>query len=300
MRSYGRVDSSWDGAKIRSVLEDALRMSEKHDISVCIGEDVDGNVVALSDPRDTHVFVCGVAKKDSRRAGLERELEGEFWDNVGWARYTVDEMIPRMHDFLANGIIKYGHLRFISEGRLQLTGALKDARKMVKKRGRPFILGLSKKHGIMTAPMSEKSEFFAPLSCVITKSNCWSVSDMHSDVIPEPRDLRGGESPMRVLYNGIAYGVKQYGWYESSQDRCISNLERAFEDAVNMPRCENPNCVGRRGRKIIMQPKEKQMLKRNDYGFLEVDPREFLDGSMLLREKITAAAKDAYGQLGGA
>ncbi len=199
MKSYGRIDSSWDKAKTRSILEDASEMAREHSMSFRIGEDADGNVVILPNQEESgiHIFVCGITtKKTDGDSETKEESEREFWDNVAYHNYTIDEMTPRAYDCLVNGIVKYGGLRFLSEGRFQLRKVLGDATKMVKKHNKPFIMGLSKEHGIMISPMSEKSKFLAPLSYVITKSGFWSVSDMHSDQ----------SNPPESLYEGIAYG----------------------------------------------------------------------------------------------
>ncbi len=422
MKSYGRVDSSWDRARVRSVLEDALYMAVKHDTSVYVGEDVDGNIVALSNQDGgrgrIHILACWIAEAagdpqngkaradiywlseeyeahegrpsdglDHFRSGRSKKHEvherrsesedaeedwvkvdnlfmfmrcfkasdfsggmtvksmvnmlgmwsgpiqdvqmtpeqivqhwidsgiivktgqeksKEFWDHAAYHRYTIDEVTPRVHDCLVNGIVRYGGLQFLSEGQSQLARVFEDARKMVERHGRPFIMGLSKKHDIMIAPVSEKSEFVAPLSCVITKSDIWSVSDMHSDIIWEGRDemvirptyFSGVRHNRRValdmLHGGIAQCAKYYGSVEDDQDRCISNLESAFEDAVNMPNSPYGSCcVVLNGDRITMRSK-KEMTEWAGCRFWEADPKEFLDGCRLLRERISAAARDAY------
>ena len=297
VKSYGRADSSWDRARVRSVLEDALDMAVKHDTSVYVGEDVDGTTVALSDQDDgrIHIFACGVRRKDLRQAKTKNGPRGEFHDNSVWSRYTIDRIIPRAYDCLVNGVIRYGRPEPLSRGRMQIARALKDAKKMIERHGRPFIVGLSKKRDIRVSPMSEKSKFFAPLSFVITKSDFWRISDMHSDIISGIRDE---QDFVLMMYYGITDGMRFYGTLEDGRDECIASLESAFEDAVNMPEGHDLYCVGLSKQDIIMQPKWGWVLKYSGCRFWEADPKEFLDGRRLLRERISAAARNAYEDIG--
>jgi len=323
VKSYGRVDSSWDMARFRGILEDASAMAGERSVSLCIGEDADENVVIVPNQRGApiHILACGITKEGGGEAEAKEEPRKEFWDNAEYRKYTIDEMVPRVYDCLVNGAIEYGSLGFLSEGRIQLARVLEDAGKLVKKHGRPFVAGLGKENGIMVAPMSERSEFVAPLSCVIAKSGFWSVSDMHSDRILPPHSYivttteadalarLDNTGPLSMLYEGIAYGRKRYGRFEVGRDRSVLDLESAFEDAAGMPRHRDgvPYCVilGRDGFIYVQskagytQSRESDALfwedRRGD-AFLEVDPGQFLDGGMPLRERISAAAKDAYGK----
>jgi len=283
-------------ARFRGILEDASAMAGERSVSLCIGEDADENVVIVPNQRGApiHILACGITKEGGGEAEAKEEPRKEFWDNAGYREYTIDEMVPRVYNCLVNGAIEYGSLRFLSEGRMQLAGVLEDAEKLVKKHGRPFVAGLGKENGIMVSPMSERSEFVAPLSCVIAKSGFWSVSDMHHQRIWNPE---------RMLYDGIAYGRKSYGRFEAGRDLSVSDLESAIEDAVGMSRHRDgvPYCVilGRDGFVHVQDVQDRATTLRtaeSGHAFLEVDPGQFPDGGVPLRGRISAAAKEAYGK----
>ena len=258
-RSYNMTDSSWNNEKIKGILNDASNLASKHDTSYCIGIDDNQNVVIFPNLKNSSMFVlvCGVTKRtkdnfakdylDSLDSSqIKEELEKEFWDNVAYRRYTINEMIPRVRDSLVNGIIEYGGIKFLSEGRHQLSGVLDDAKKMSEMYNKPFIAGLSKKRGIMIAPASEKSQFVTPLSCVITKSGFWNISSMcshrvvHLGYIIDIKDVYekseryGVTDAMYELYYGIAYGRKKYGAFQHKYEIDMIHLVQAFEDAVKL------------------------------------------------------------------
>jgi len=296
VKSYGRVGSSWDMDRFRDILEDASAMAGERSMSLCIGEDADENVVIVPNQRGApiHILACGITKEADDEAEAKEGPRKEFWDNVVYREYTIDEMIPRVYNCLVNGTIEYGSLGFLSEGRMQLAGVLEDAGKLVKKHGRPFIAGLGKENGIMVSPMSERSKFVAPLSCVIARSGFWSVSDMHHQRIWNPE---------RMLYDGIAYGRKSYGRFEAGRDLSVSDLESAIEDAAGMSRHRDgvPYCVTlwRDGFIHVQGVQDRagwEQSRQSGDAFLEVDPGQFPDGGVPLRGRISAAAKDAYGK----
>ena len=64
-------------------------------------------------------------------------------------------MIPRVRNALTRGIIDFGGLGFLSEGREQLQGVSRYARMLVKMHGEPFIMGWIDKK-IKTAAQSER------------------------------------------------------------------------------------------------------------------------------------------------
>ena len=327
MKSYGKIDSSSDMPKLRLLLENASKMAKVDNTSFYIGEDKDENIIITPDRGDSlmHIFLCRVRPKKIldhwadtlNQEEIEKMLKEEFEDNVEYRRYTIDEMVPRAYDCLVNGRIEYGNLGFLSEGRIQLAKVFKDAKKMVEKHAKPFIVGLSKKNKtIMISPASERSKFFAPLSCVVTKFGVWSVSEMCSDMIGVPsyridtttemRTLNRLDrvGPLHMLYKGIGYGKKAYGKFgvgDDNKEHCILRLESAFEDAVRMPRRNGGNderyCVildGHEG--ITMQSIHRNNIqhRENNVYTVEVNPEEFLDGDTLLREKVSAAARETY------
>lgn len=59
-------------------------------------------------------------------------------------------------------------MRFLSEGRYQLHKVENDARKLMEKHSRSFIIDKIKNEGIMIAPLYEKEKFYEPLACIIT------------------------------------------------------------------------------------------------------------------------------------
>ena len=327
MKSYGKIGSSSDMPKLRLLLEDASKMAKEGNMSFYVGEDKDENIIVTPDRDDSlmHVFLCVVTPTKIldhwtdtfSQEKIEKMLKEEFEDNVAYRYYTIDEMVPRAYDCLVNGRIEYGSLGFLSEGRMQLAGMLEDAKKLVEKHAKPFIVGLSKKNKtIMISPASERSKFSAPLSCVVTKFGVWSVSEMRSDMIWVSSYRIGTTTeritlnhldevdPLHMLYRCIAYGRKSYGKFKAGDDNtehCILRLESAFEDAVRMPRRNGGNderyCVILdRDEGITMQSAHRNRIqhRENNVYAVEVNPEEFLDGDTLLREKVSVAARETY------
>lgn len=237
-KPYGKLDSSWDDSKFRSLLQDASRLARIHGMSFKVGEDKDGNASIIPNfpYNNLRVFACGVSVpeigdfwKDRPEYELRNHLEEEFWDNVGYVRYTVDEMVPRIRDCLTRGIIKYGSLEFLSEGRYQLARALSDAQKMQAKYSRPFVLGMTEEE-ISVAPLSDRYRFVDPLLVIVTKHGEWSVSDTHYRRLGRSSSYANA---VDRLYLGMAYGHIDYGRFRQGQD-CMVRLENAFEDAAKL------------------------------------------------------------------
>lgn len=195
---------------------------------------------------------------------------------------------------------------------MQLARVLNDAKKLVEKHAKPFMVGLDKKNRmIMISQISEGSKFVAPppLSCVVTKSGVWSVSEMRSDMIWNPSyrivttteigtlNRLGTVGPLFMLYEGVAYGRKSYGVFEvNNKEHCVLILESVFEDAVRMPRCNRDNddrhcIVWDRHGEITIQPNHGKRIRHreDDACSVEVNSEEFLNGDTLLREKVSAA-----------
>ncbi len=309
-RSYSMVDSSWNDEKIKGILNDASNLASRHDRSYCIGIDDNQNVVIFPNLKNSSMFVlvCGVTKrtKDNFRkdyfdsldsSQVKEKLEKEFWDNVAYRCYTINEIIPKMHNSLVNGIIEYGNLRFISEGRNQLHEVLNDARKMSEMYNKPFIAGLSKKRGIMIAPVSEKSQFIAPLSCVISKSCFWNISSMCSHRI----GCRGsiiGTDPMLMLYNGIAYGRKEYGLFQHKSEIGMIQIVQAFEDAAIILECSRRKSklyVSLTNRGLVeIQPGNRHASNEKDKTSFLVDYQQLCSKEGIDLEKIKTMADNAY------
>ena len=174
MKSYGKVDASWDDAKFQAMIEDALRMAREQKKPFAVGQDMDGTaVVALSKEDYPPIFACAATAWDD-----EEFQKGKIVlvDNVAYHEYSVEEMVPRVRGVLTKGMVEYGGLGFLSEGRIQLGGAMSCAESLVEFHGCPFIVGLTAK-GIMIAPLSERDRFLDVTSCVVTENGFWSMSD---------------------------------------------------------------------------------------------------------------------------
>ena len=105
MKSYGRPDESWDGARIRALIRDAIHAAREQGIPVVIHQDERGNVVmSRARIKDSFMYACvAIAYVDKRAMGYATELTG----NVPHERYTMEQMIPRMRDALVQGIFEY-------------------------------------------------------------------------------------------------------------------------------------------------------------------------------------------------
>lgn len=293
VKSYGKIDSSWDMAKFQSILEEMSAMAEEHDMSLCLCEDKDGNIALLPNKKSSpiHIFVCGMTPVKIRdhwpdtfsKEEIERMLREKFWDNVEYRKYTIEAMVPRVYNCLVNGVFEYGHLRFLSEGRMQLAEMLNDANKLLEKHARPLVLGLKKSGGLAICPISEKFQFYAPLSCVLAKSGFWSVSDLH------PYKIR--RDPLFMMYEGIAYGRKLYGMPRDKTDKDLGILilENALEDAIRMRSKGQCRLVINRSQANV----ECDMKETDDESFV-INREEFLDGDKLLHQRVSAVAKDMY------
>ena len=174
MKSYGKVDETWNDAKFQGMIEDALQMAREQKKVFAVGQDMDGTaVVALSKEDYPPIFACAATAWDD-----EAFQKGKIVlvDNVTYHEYSVEEMVPRVRGVLTKGVVEYGGLGFLSEGRMQLGGAMSCAESLVELHECPFIVGLTAK-GIMIAPLSERDRFLDVTSCVATENGFWSMSD---------------------------------------------------------------------------------------------------------------------------
>ena len=174
MKSYGKVDDTWDDAKFQGMIEDALQMAREQKKVFAVGQDMDGTaVVALSKEDYPPIFACAATAWDD-----EEFQKGKIVliDNVAYSEYSVEEMVPRVRGVLTKGMVEYGGLGFLSEGRMQLSGAMSCAESLVEIHKCPFIVGLTAK-GIMIAPLSKRDRFLDVTSCVVTENGFWSMSD---------------------------------------------------------------------------------------------------------------------------
>ena len=156
MKLYGKVDESWDDAKFQAMIEDALRMARAEKKVFAVGQNMDGTaVVALSKEDYPPIFACAATAFDDEAFQEDKIV---LIDNVAYHEYSVDEMVPRVRGVLTRGLVEYGGLRFLSEGRVQLGYAMSCADSLVKLHKCPFIVGLTA-NGIMVAPFSERDRF---------------------------------------------------------------------------------------------------------------------------------------------
>ncbi len=198
MKSYGKVDASWDDARFQTLIEDAFQMAKKHEKTFVVVQDVDGNAL-VGEYEHEHPYVCACwasAHKDKESS----ECEIELVDNVEWHRYTVDKMVPRVRGVLTKGIVEYGDLGFLSEGRLQLSVAIRCAQRLSNIHHKPFIVGMAEREitvapvsarqspavgdatlvnpsEITVAPVSARECFVEQAACVVTRHECWSLPD---------------------------------------------------------------------------------------------------------------------------
>ena len=275
METFGRVE---DQNRLRTILEDAAGKSRKLGKPIFIGCDAEGNT-AVSSEEDLFIFGCAV------------DTDGAYYDNVEYKMYTLEEAVSRTYDFLVNGILEYGPLRFLSEGRMQLDYALNDARGTVEMRGMHFILGYTR-NGITLAPQSEESRFCAPLSCVVARHGFWTLSSLHSCKLDSTRP-----PPMHVLYNAMT-GSKSYGRFAAHRGECAIRLENALEDAVRLSAFRKVTCeVGLTADGTIEMHAEQSLGGYDHVASLRILPGQFPDSRELLPGRIRSAAREAYDSL---
>ena len=200
MKSYGKVDASWDDARFQAMIEEIREMVMESKTSCAIGQDRNGNVVVTSDgPNLAYVYVCWTHPPKNKES---QEDEKVFVDHHRGKKYSAEQMVPRVRNALIMGIIDFGGLGFLSEGRIQLLSVVRHARMIVKMHGEPFILGqIDKKirtaplserdrhagitpnmsKSIVVAPLSERGHFVDYASCVVTKHRYWSLLDRIPD-----------------------------------------------------------------------------------------------------------------------
>ena len=210
MKSYGKPDASWNDARFRGIIEDALGMAKENKKDIAVGQDARGNVVIVEAKRDRpHICACWAFMYKNKKLQDEPELG----DHVEYVNYSVEHMIPRVRNALTRGIIGFGGLGFLSEGRVQLNYAVMYARRLVRLHGGQFIVGLAdssittasqserehftdvqfgKSTSIAVASISERNHFVDYASCVVTKHGSWSLLDRipDSDAYRTSRKMR--------------------------------------------------------------------------------------------------------------
>jgi len=205
---------------------------------------------------------------------------------------------------MGHEIIEYGGLRFLSEGRLQLAYAIRDAKKLAKKHSAPFIIGFTKQREIMVAPVSERAKFIDPLAFIVTEHGSWRISDMHphrflasGHVMGTPEDIETAKGYddsklVFILYTGFIDGTILYGRFEAGSQRCVAVLERAIEGGAKMAQGHGDE----RGYVVLLDGtiSVERRWELPEGTSMEIRPNDFLDGDVLLRDRVSDAAKAAY------
>ena len=174
MMSYGMPDESWDEAKIRALIRDAIHAARERGVPVAVHQDERGNVV-MSRARIKHSFMyacVAIAYVDKRTMRYATQLTG----NMPYERYTMGQMIPRARDALVRGIFEYDASGPTQTVQKHLRWAVRCAERLARMRKEPFIAGMTDK-GITVAPFSERRRFVEPAACVFNGHNAWSLSD---------------------------------------------------------------------------------------------------------------------------
>ena len=174
MKSYGRPDESWDEARFRALIKEAIYAARERGVPLAIHQDECGDVV-MSRARIKHsyMYACVViAYVDKRTMKYATELTG----NMPYERYTVEQMIPRARDALVRGIFEYDASGPTQTVQKHLRQAVRCAERLARMRKEPFIAGMTER-GITVAPLSERCRFVEQAACVFTRHNAWSLSD---------------------------------------------------------------------------------------------------------------------------
>ena len=174
MKSYGRPDESWDGARIRALINEAIHAAKERGIPVAIHQDERGDVVMpRARIKDSFMYACvAIAYVDKKTMEYATELTG----SMPHERYTTEQMVPRMRDALVRGIFKYDASGPKPTVQKHARWAVRCAERLARMRGEPFIAGMTE-NGITVAPLSERGRFVKQSACVFNGSDAWSLSD---------------------------------------------------------------------------------------------------------------------------
>ncbi len=266
-----------------------------------VGEDTAGRIVATSNATDSEIFRNNCCLEnphiDERKLHIAAcgVYNDQFFDRKGYKTYTIDEIIPRVHDLFAHGIIRYDSLWFLSEGEQQLADALSDAKRLVAKYDRPFILGMNRDGVIIIAPLIRGAEFVAPFACVVGRGGAWRLSGIRSDMCGRSHSSRHS-GVVNELYMAMGYREKEYGGF-AANGQFVESLGCALEDAARMAAFyKEPFAVMLYGDVIRMRYVREgaKRGKRHHDSAVMVRPGEFMDNGVLSLDKISAAAYGAY------
>lgn len=186
--------------------------------------------------------------------------DGTFAASSAWKQYGREEAASVAHECLARGVIRYGDIGFLSEGRYQLHGAERDALNTIQRLGGWYILGMSREQGIMLSPASAARDFVAPQSFYVGPLGAWTASRLHSCRVSRPDYTEGGNGPARLgsaispvamlLYDAIPYMTRRHGTFSADREMCLLQLENAVEDAAMLGALERRG--GRGGMYVAM------------------------------------------------
>ena len=174
MKSYGRPDESWDEARFRALINEAIHAAKERGVPLAIHQDERGDVV-MSRARIKHsyMYACvAIAYVDKRTMGYATQLTG----NMPYERYTMGQMIPRARDALVRGIFEYGASGSSQTVQKHARWAVRCAERLARMRKEPFIAGMTER-GITVAPLSERCRFVKQVACVFNGHEAWSLSD---------------------------------------------------------------------------------------------------------------------------
>lgn len=179
VKSYGVQAGGATRAQIEAALDDALRKSASAGgRSYCVGAAHDGTLAVAQGGHGARRRLAIVAC--STISG------GMFVSPSAWKRHGRDEAAAIAHECLTRGVIRYGDLEFLSEGRYQLCGAERDARNTIQRLGGWYVLGMGRGQEIMLAPASAARDFVAPQSFYVGPLGAWTVSRLHSCRVSNP------------------------------------------------------------------------------------------------------------------
>ena len=153
MKSYGIPDESWDDARFRALIKEAIHAAKERGVPLAVHQDERGDVV-MSRARIKHSFMYAcvvIVYVDKRTMKYATELTG----NMPYERYTVEQMIPRMRDALVRGIFEYDASGPTQTVQKHLRWAVRCAERLARMRKEPFIAGVTD-NGITVAPLSER------------------------------------------------------------------------------------------------------------------------------------------------
>lgn len=194
MRRYGVQAAASTEGDIRGALADAAAEAGRSGRPFSVGAASDGSLAVAE-----HAWGLGKKAGGAERLSLVACTAGPgggFHRSGTWGMRGIDGAAAVASDCLARGIMGYGSLGFLSEGRIQLRGAIADARHTIRHLGGWYILGMARGDaGLMLAPASMAGRFVAPRSLYVGPLGAWTVSRIHSCRFPMRARFGAGARP---------------------------------------------------------------------------------------------------------